>query len=125
MDKNVESYVKFYQSQSGFGLSVFEGHAGRFQEGAGFGNILRSLATTILPILVRGAATFFGETVHGEDQGMSLTDAAKRAIIPAVLTAASTGVQKFQQKGRGCRRVYKGVKRTGKKNSGKNPKLNF
>lgn len=118
MGDKAELYVRFFMGgQTGAGIGdmpVFQGMRD-YQQGAGFGSFFRGLLRYILPVAVRGAATFLGETSKAHDAGMSLGDAAKSALRPTagvVLSGASDAIQRRMQgrgrKRKGKRKVYKG-----------------
>jgi len=90
---------------------------GRWQNGEGFSDILRNIASFMLPVLFRGAKKFATHTLKANEQGMSLGEAAQEAIKPALSAAAKTAARRFQggsgkrrrktQKGEGSKRVQK------------------
>jgi hypothetical protein len=78
-------YCKYYQSQRGGEIPVFRGGT---QSGAGLGDILRGLFRFLMPVALRGISSFAGSTLAGTQAGMSLPNAARAAIVPALSAAA-------------------------------------
>lgn len=104
MDPLVDAYREYYKLQVGGQLTIFRGHGGRFQEGAGFGDILRSIMTNVFPVIMKGAATFLGETVKSKEQGKTFKESAKGALGPAFSTMLKSGLERYEaQKGSGHR----------------------
>ncbi len=68
----------------------------RWQRGDGFGDILRGVARFMLPVVLRGAATFAGETLDANERGESLGSAAKNALKPALQAAVQAVAEGFQ-----------------------------
>jgi len=131
MDPLVDAYRQYYKLQVGGQMTVFRGHAGRFQEGAGFGDIFRSIMTNVFPVLMKGAATFLGEAVKSREQGKTYKESAKDAIAPTLSTIMKSGLERYEaQRGSGKRRthkrksVYKATK-SKRKQSNKRTKFNF
>lgn len=120
MTDKSDLYVRYFLGgQTGGGsvgdMPVFRGQRD-YQQGAGFGDFFRGLLRVILPVAVRGAATFLGETSRAHDSGMSLGDAAKSALRPTagvVLSGASEAIQRRMQ-GRGRKRKHKKVYKGGR-----------
>lgn len=104
-------YPEHYQRGAGI-LPAFSGTV--YQDGNGLGDILKSVARIILPILGSGAATFIKGTAHEISQGQSLGEAAKKSIAPTAKKIVGKAVKRVVQKGKGRRRrrrVYKSRKR--------------
>jgi hypothetical protein len=80
-------YCKYYQSQRGGEIPVFRGGS---QSGAGLGDILRGLFRFLMPVALRGISSFAGSTLAGTQAGMSLPNAARAAIVPALSAAAGS-----------------------------------
>jgi hypothetical protein len=96
-----EAYIRYYkqQRQSGGQLPVFRGSRHE-QDGAGLGDILRSIfrvvapiARRVAPILLKGATTFASNAIRAHKAGVPLGDALKQAVGPAVNDATDVGLQ--------------------------------
>ena len=109
MDPQTALYLQYYRDQAGGNLPAFSG-ARRGQYGAGLGDILRGIFRTVLPIAIRGAASFLGATLQSRDSGSSWKNAALGALPGAAQTIANEAVEKLknatakQQEGGGHRR---------------------
>ncbi|KAF0154025.1 MAG: hypothetical protein FD188_3310 [Ignavibacteria bacterium] len=138
-------YYQVYESQRGGEYPVYRGTR-YIQYGSGFGDVLRGFFRNVLPVVARGAATFFGNMVNKRDEGSNWATAAKAAIAPTAMSVVSEAAKKIQekleekkeekkeeaeQKGqgrRGRKRVYKRNKHKRKSSSkhySKVPKFNF
>ena len=123
----VKKYINLFEHriQSGGGgaeYPVFEG-ARFYQNGSGFGDILRGIFRFILPVAASTAQTFLGETMRARDAGADWGAAAKSAIAPTASTALNNTVQQIanRQSGKGKRR-----KITSKKyKKAKTPKVDY
>ena len=67
---------------------------GRFQTGAGFGDVFRSSFRTMFPILIRGGSTFLGDVVKSTDEGASLRDAAAAAAGATIVNVVSQAIKR-------------------------------
>ena len=110
MDHQTQSYLEYYNTQTGGQLPVFHG-ARRMQSGSGLGDILRGLFRTVFPIAAHGLGTFLNEAVRRKDAGNSWKDAAKGAIGPTAetvatraVTAVTNGINSTPQSGKGRKR---------------------
>ena len=109
MDPQTALYLQYYRDQAGGNLPAFSG-ARRGQYGAGLGDILRGIFRTILPIAIRGAASFLGATLQSRDSGSSWRNAAMSALPGTAQTIANEAVEKLknvtakQQEGGGRRK---------------------
>ncbi len=88
------AYQQHYRKQSG-GTTVFRGSR-RWQRGDGVGDIIRGIARFLLPVVLRGASTFAGETINANERGVSLGEAAKGALKPAMQAAVEAVAESFQ-----------------------------
>jgi hypothetical protein len=101
-DALVNRYIRYYQDGLQHGGSrdgvtnVFRG-AKRwepFQYGSGpdgLGGTVRGVMRTMAPVLARGVSKFLLDTAVDYSKGDSLTDAAKKAILPALMNAVQGG----------------------------------
>ena len=110
MDHQTQSYLQYYNTQTGGQLPVFHG-ARRMQSGSGLGDILRGIFRTVFPIAAHGLGTFLNEAVRRKDAGNSWKDAAKGAIGPTAetvasraVTAVTNGINTTPQSGKGRKR---------------------
>ena len=142
-------YLRYYEQQSGGALPVFRGTP--IQGGQGLGDIFRSVARFLLPIVapILGsvASKFVTTTSEGLNQGHSFRESAKGAIGPTLsagLSSASEQVmnrisgqsgsgrkrkaapkkKKNAKKSKWAKGVFKGTK-SKKKKSKKNKKNSF
>ncbi len=88
------AYEQQYRKQNG-GTTVFRGSR-RWQRGDGVGEILRGIARFMLPVVLRGASAFAGETLDANERGESLGNAAKGALKPALQAAVQAVAENFQ-----------------------------
>jgi hypothetical protein len=113
-----EICVRYYSSQHGgspYARRLQEGgslpvfRAGRHdQEGAGLGSLLAGLFRRVLPLAIkhvvpaaaRGLSSFASNMMEAQRQGMSLGEAAKAAILPAVGDAADSVMSTIQGSGK-------------------------
>lgn len=145
MGDHADFYYKIIQSQRGGDFPVFRG-ARHIQYGNGFGDIFRGIFRHVLPVLAKGAATFFGDLVRNREQGSNWGSALKSAIAPTAMSVIGEASKHVNQTGTGKKRkrrnkrtkkakkqkVYKEGKRKSKKRkinfksiSAKSPKFNF
>ena len=96
---NTKVYKNYYLSQVGHGMPYFSGE--RVQQGYGLGNLLSSIAKSVLPLVKKGAKTlekqvlqsdveFASDVLHGKN--------AKQAAIDQAKAAGSNLLQVAQQK---------------------------
>ena len=115
----VNRYLSLFESrlqQSGGSMSypIYSG-AIFYQNGSGFGDILRVIFRFILPIAAKGASTFLGETVKAHESGSDWRTAIKGAIAPTATTMLSRTAQAVSerqehtptQSGQGKKRKFK------------------
>lgn len=114
-DALVRAYAQHYQTGGGI-LPAFQGAA--FQDGAGIGDVLRSIFQAIFPIVASGASSFIRGTADGLSQGRSLGEAAKAAIGPTASDVAGQAVQRLVQRGAGRKRRKIKRRRISKKTTG-------
>lgn len=89
------------------------------QHGSGIGSFFGGLARRLFPVVLKGAATFVGETVDRTEQGQSLGSAAVGAIQPTLGSMAKGALNAFTgQRGSGRRRKIKRVSVSAKKLTG-------
>ena len=81
-------YCEIYESQRGGDCPFYRG-AWCIQYGSGFGDVLLGIFRHVLPIVARGAATFFGDMMQNRDQGATWTTAPKSAMAPAAQSMMS------------------------------------
>ena len=136
-DSRANIYFDHY-NQKGGNFPVFRG-ARFIQYGSGFGDILRGIFRSIIPIVSKGAVTFLGDLLQNHNQTGSWTGAAKSALAPAAKAALNQAAEEISQHGSGKRkrkrkhkakhkkRVYKGKKHKKKKRkiADSFPKFNF
>lgn len=114
-DQFRKGVLEYYRRQRGSGFPVYRGED--LQYGKGLGDILRTIARFVLPIVVSGASKFITSTASGIGSGKNLKTAAKDAITPtigdAVSSAGSQIMSRVNQSGRGRKRrsQRKGPKR--------------
>jgi hypothetical protein len=98
-----EVYVRYYkkQRQSGGQLPVFRGSRHE-QDGAGLGDILRTvlrvegpIARRAAPIVMKGATTFARSAMRAHQEGIPLGEALKQAVGPAVSNATGVAMKQF------------------------------
>ena len=98
-----EVYIRYYkqQRQSGGQLPVFRGSRHE-QDGAGLGDILRTIfrvampiARRAAPILMKGATTFAKSAMRAHQEGIPLGEALKQSIAPAVSDATGVALKQF------------------------------
>jgi hypothetical protein len=98
-----EAYIRYYrqQHQSGGQLPVFRGSRHE-QDGAGLGDILRTIfriaapiARRAAPVLLKGATTFASNAIRAHREGVPLGEALKQAVGPAVNEAAGVALKQF------------------------------
>lgn len=109
---DTETYYKYYSAQVGGGqLAGFQGS--RYQEGDGFGDILRGFARHVVPIIAPVASSFLSSLLQGHTGGMSWKDSAREALPEAVANLGRTATSHLMQSGRGRRKKKrsKGYKR--------------
>ena len=90
-------YFDLY-TQRGGDFPVFQG-ARHIQYGNGFGDVLRGFLRHVLPVAVKGAASFLGSLMQKRDEGQNWGNAAKSAIIPAANTVLNETANKIRQGG--------------------------
>ena len=96
-----EVYLRYYKQQHGGQLPLFRGTR-HDQDGAGLGDILRSIfrvaapiARRAAPVLLKGATAYASNVIRARKQGVPLGDAMKQAIAPAIGDAADVAVKQF------------------------------
>jgi hypothetical protein len=98
-----EVYIRYYrqQRQSGGQLPVFRGSRHE-QDGAGLGDILRTIfrvaapmARRVAPVLLKGATTFARSAIRAHREGVPVGEALKQAVGPAVSDASNVAFQQF------------------------------
>ena len=98
-----EVYLRYYkqQRQSGGQLPVFRGSRHE-QDGAGLGDILRTIfrvaapiARRAAPVLLKGATTFATNAIRAHREGVPLGEALKQAVGPAVSDATGVALKQF------------------------------
>ena len=95
MDPQTALYIQYYKNQAGGNLPVFSG-ARRGQYGAGLGDILRGIFRTVLPIAIRGAASFLGTTLKSHDSGSTWKNAALNALPSTAQSITNEAVEKLK-----------------------------
>ena len=81
-------YLRYYRAQRGGEIPVFRGG----QSGAGLGDILRGIFRFLTPLALRGVQAFAGSALASTRAGMSMAEAAKSAIRPALAAAGGPGL---------------------------------
>lgn len=92
-DPRVDLFKHAMLGQSGGGLDdirIFTG-APRYQYGQGFGDVLRGIWRTIVPVAMRVGKTFFKQGAASLKEGESFQDSIKSAIKPTLRTALKHG----------------------------------
>jgi hypothetical protein len=96
LDEDVGSvYAQHYRKQQQGGTTIFRGSR-RWQRGDGIGDIIRGITRFMLPVVLRGVTTFAGETMNANEKGVSLGEAAKGALKPALHAAVQAVSEGFQ-----------------------------
>ena len=112
-------------------LPAFEGS--KDQDGNGLGDVLRSVFSTIFPIIISGATTFFRGADESLSHGKSVGEKGKGALGPAAQDLVGQTVSLLMQRGSGKRRkhkrkeagaVYKRIKKSKRQKSTKSNKRN-
>ena len=98
-------YFQLY-NQRGGDFPVFQG-ARHSQYGNGFGDVLWGFLRHVLPVAVKGAASFLGSLMQKRNEGQNWGNAAKSALIPAAGTVLNETANKIRQGGSGKRRKNK------------------
>lgn len=98
-DPQAEAYYRLFtgQQRGGSLLPVFRG-APYYQQGGGFGDILKGIFRFLLPVAVRGATTFLDSAARAQESGASIKEAAKAALRPTLSAAASEAYEQFAQR---------------------------
>ena len=127
MDKAiVDNYIKFFEHrlQSGGGSVEYPiYHGARFyQNGNGFGDILRGVFRFILPIAASGATTFLGEMMKSRDAGADWKTSARNAISPTATNVLTKAVEQVQKRQVGTGRRRKRKSKQYKKKINKHPR---
>ena len=78
----IRPYLEHYQRGAGI-LPAFSGSV--YQEGNGFGDVMKSVVRAFLPMATRGAANFLEGTARNFAQGKSLSQAAETALAPRAM----------------------------------------
>ena len=121
MASSADFYYQVYNNQRGGEFPVFRG-ARYVQYGSGFGDIFRGIFRHILPIVVQGASSFFGNLMQSREKGATWGQAAKSSIAPtahSVLTEAANQIQPKQDSAEGESQKQAGSgKRKKKKRAG-------
>ena len=81
-------YLRYYRAQRGGEIPVFRGG----QSGAGLGDILRGIFRFLTPLALRGVQAFAGNAPASTRAGMSMAEAARSAIRPALVAAGGSGL---------------------------------
>lgn len=122
MDHERENiYFQIY-NQRGGDFPVFQG-ARYIQYGNGFGDVLRGFLRHVLPVAVKGAASFLGSLMQKREEGQNWGNAAKQSILPAAGTVLNEAANRVKQGGSGKKKrkklrrstVYKAPSRSKKR----------
>ena len=95
--KNI--HVQLY-NQRGGDFPVFQG-ASYIQYGNGFGDVLRGFLRHVLPVAVKGAASFLGSLMQKSEEGQNWGNAAKQSIFTAAGTVLNEAANRMKQGGSG------------------------
>ena len=122
MDNGRENIYFQLDNQRGGEFPVFQG-ARYIQYGNGFGDVLRGFLRHLLPVAVKGAATFLGILMQKREEGEIWGNAAKQSILPAAGTVLSEAANRVKQGGSGKKKrkklrrstVYKAPSRSKKR----------
>lgn len=104
-DPIARGYVEFFLQRGGQ-MPIYRG-VRYYQGGEGFGDFLRGLLRHVIPVAIRGAAKFFGETAKAQSKGVSIGEAALSALKPAAQEVLSGASEAFQGHGRKRKRTHK------------------
>ena len=128
MDLSHECYLKYYESQAGGSIPVFNGSR-RYhpQSGAGLGDILQGVFRTVVPIALNGVGNFVDQMASAHVAGSSLRNSAKSAlgsVTKSILQDAAGSIKNSipVQSGRGrtqSNRIRKTRRQTGRGRSKK------
>lgn len=96
-----KSVLNFYRQQRGGGaLLNFPVYRGaEYQYGNGIGDIFRSIARFLVPILVPTAAEFIRTTGIGLQEGKTFKDAAKASLPHTITKAIESGLGEIRRRG--------------------------
>ena len=105
-------YVRYFKARQQSGgsaageIPVYRGsHRSNLQSGAGLGDFLRGIFRFAAPLVLRGLASFAGNTMRAHEQGVPLGQAAKAAALPAIGEAmAQLGIAAAPNRGAGKKR---------------------
>jgi hypothetical protein len=108
-DPQADKFVRFFQRcsqrspqlsgdiQYGGALPVFIGRRRFPQHGGGFLDVLRRVASWVLPVALTGASTFLRQTQQAQTEGKSIGEAAKAALRPAAEAALGETVGQLRR----------------------------
>ena len=117
MEECHKQFCRYYRNQIGGALPVFSGYD-QEQRGEGLGDIFRSILRFLSPIAQSAATKFITTTSKGLEEGQSVGQAAKSALMPtlseALMSGAQQGMARMGGKGR-KRRRRRTSKRGGRK----------
>ena len=106
MDHERENiYFQIY-NQRGGDFPVFQG-ARYIQYGNGFGYVLRGFLRHVLPVAVKGAASFLRRLLQQREQEQNRGNAAKESILPVAGTVLNEAANRVKQGGSGKKKRKK------------------
>jgi hypothetical protein len=95
MSSNVDRYIQAFSAQRGSGFPIYMGAP--YMRGGGFGDVLRGLFRRIVPVIAKNASSFLSGFTQGNDRGLSLKEAAKEAVRPALSTTVKSGIEEWNR----------------------------
>ena len=98
-------YFQLY-NQRGGDFQVFQG-ARYIQYGNGFGYVLRGFLRHVLPVAVKGAASFLGSLMQKREEVQNWGNAAKQSNLPAAGTVLNEAANRVKKGGSGKKKRKK------------------
>jgi hypothetical protein len=123
LNENVgAAYQQHYRQLQKGGTAVYRGQR-RWQRGDGIGDVIRGITRFMLPAVMRGVTAFANETMDANERGVSLGDAAKGALKPALNSAMQALGEGFQGRQAGVGKKAEPRRKTGKRRSTKRKRV--
>lgn len=103
-------YFRLYVQTGGGSFPVFAGSP--YQSGAGLGNIFKSIARFMFPVLLPTASTFIRSAAKGLEEGRDMKSALRDSIGPTIKEALGSTITQIRnrQSGSGKNRKRRRVK---------------